>query len=887
MKISGINMISNSAFVSNTKQKNLSYSANSTNFSNYENLQFSNSAAIGMMNVKRACGPAAIITFGGTKDKSKAFYIGAELPPYWKVGGVATVMRDYPGPHIIPYYNGKIEYDGRGIPKPDKNATVHRLPDGTPIFIPQDLSVKSAEQAIIDGNYHKLTEVSKQSMLWGMDEKSEIALYKVLPKQADIDKALKNGKEAPKLQEHYMVFTDATAKMPRPYADNSYSFGYDTRLGADIATLQGDAYAKFGKAVVELMPSIKEHNPETVICSDAQTAYVTHYMAVKNLNGDEYYKNMKPSYVKHNVGMGYTGRTTNKNMFVNMVESVDQIKAIKSDPVYIDALRNKKEEEYFAKFVSKTHDAFGYPNATVVALRYHRQDFVGAATTVSEDYGISVATNPMVAPEIYPLEKELYALRKSGGILNGFSDESVSAYKKVPLGSYGDGVTAAINGVEQKYEPMKIFTEGMSLDEMLRVKKENQINLFERLSTVDAPSEVICGLAGKKANLIGVIDPKWVDAVKESLKENKDPLKKVEDVKLFVSWGRGDSQKGLDSVLEAFEKFVKDTKDKNSVLVLGGDLDNANPESAKIRMKVNAMLKDVDIKGRLCYIDGFAPGYALASAAHAAVFPSRFAPCELTDLEAQKYFCTPIVSGTQGLKQKNFDYRNEAERAKATSYKTEHEYQMGVDELKKASPKFAKEYEKILDKERKLLVINQAVVSDIEELAIKNVSTSDVFELLYRECADEVIVDELADAMKAKSVETKEVSELIYENHKKMKAGWADNNNLHPSGKSSNQMYKELHLDPDPQKAKFSLFDAPMSEVNQYYKKKMKLSLPKVVDETATVVKKGLSRGSKIGIGLAAVTAFVAFGVYGSHQRKALSKVNKEGDEFQKSRISA
>ena len=41
-----------------------------------------------------------------------------------------------------------------------------------------------------------------------------------------------------------------------------------------------------------------------------------------------------------------------------------------------------------------------------------------------------------------------------------------------------------------------------------------------------------------------------------------------------------------------------------------------------------------------------------------------------------KYYCTPIVVNTQGLKQKNFDPRNKEEHDKATSYKTKHEYNL-------------------------------------------------------------------------------------------------------------------------------------------------------------------------------------------------------------------
>lgn len=54
-------------------------------------------------------------------------------------------------------------------------------------------------------------------------------------------------------------------------------------------------------------------------------------------------------------------------------------------------------------------------------------------------------------------------------------------------------------------------------------------------------------------------------------------------------------------------------------------------------------------------MNGFAPGKVLSGVADAAIFPSRFAPCELTDLENKKYLSRVIVTRTQGLDDKNFD----------------------------------------------------------------------------------------------------------------------------------------------------------------------------------------------------------------------------------------
>ena len=42
------------------------------------------------------------------------------------------------------------------------------------------------------------------------------------------------------------------------------------------------------------------------------------------------------------------------------------------------------------------------------------------------------------------------------------------------------------------------------------------------------------------------------------------------------------------------------------------------------------------------YFRGWAPGKDWAMCGDVALLPSRFAPCELTDLEAKKALCTPI-----------------------------------------------------------------------------------------------------------------------------------------------------------------------------------------------------------------------------------------------------
>src|SRR5574344_2532590 len=112
----------------------------------------------------------------------------------------------------------------------------------------------------------------------------------------------------------------------------------------------------------------------------------------------------------------------------------------------------------------------------------------------------------------------------------------------------------------------------MSISNVKKVKNENKINLFNRLSGKYNQSILITGLDNKKVSLIGAIDSVWSEKIKNG-----------EDVKLFVSWGRGDFQKNMDSAIKSFLKFAKPEKGKNSVMVLGGELAEGNSETAIIK----------------------------------------------------------------------------------------------------------------------------------------------------------------------------------------------------------------------------------------------------------------------------------------------------------------
>ena len=212
----------------------------------------------------------ANITFTGQKrDNSQVIFIGAESDPYSKAGGVGTVMKDYRNftdpkneVEILPYYGGVVE-DGKLVPDKDK--------DGNYI-----INTNEGEK--------KLDLVSEKKMQWGKEIASKIMLF-----------SLKDDKN----KSTYFVFTDSTASMKKPYQGAYY---YRTGSKAKTNEWNGDPYAKFSKAAVEFIPDVikdKDNgfNPATVVCSDAQTAYVHEYMAKKTLDDNQgvLYDGIKPT----------------------------------------------------------------------------------------------------------------------------------------------------------------------------------------------------------------------------------------------------------------------------------------------------------------------------------------------------------------------------------------------------------------------------------------------------------------------------------------------------------------------------------------------------------------------------------------------------------------
>jgi len=111
---------------------------------------------------------------------------------------------------------------------------------------------------------------------------------------------------------------------------------------------------------------------------------------------------------------------------------------------------------------------------------------------------------------------------------------------------------------------------------------------------------------------------------------------------LFTFVGRLSEQKGVDTLLEVLPVFMKKNEQAQMVILGNG--------SAEIESRLENLAR-TELRGRLCFFNGFSP--KLANSVFAAgdffVVPSRYEPCGLTDFIAQLFGSVPIVRHVGGL----------------------------------------------------------------------------------------------------------------------------------------------------------------------------------------------------------------------------------------------
>lgn len=783
----------------------------------------------------------SMISFKSGNPRHIAHMVAEEPLFGFNGGGVGTVVNDYNYldnkdvdkiVKFIPLYNQQVDYKKDIDPKTGKvrhpigqGVKVRYIPDnlpanhpfkgkeGTPFVTAQSIDnatdlVKFLEEK--KGNVFLLEEVKSSKMNWGMEENVPIKMFRA-QKDENLIKAMdakKISKETQNKLEFVFTYVDSTASMAKQYADDSYASASGDALAKKFSSgWQGQPYPKEARATVELMPALKEKyniDPKYILCSDGQTMFTMHYAAQKNAAGDAYWMDKFLGGVGHNMNAGYDQPMGARQAIVNLGATKEDLTKLLNSKEYIEAVKLGREEDFLRETVLKN---FVRPksgmNAFNVAIHYAKTGYSPMLTTVSEGYHDSLITNDLVSA-MYNDLVELDKLGRFKGLTNPLMDPNVSPFSEGILqpGYKSDVKLKLKDGSVVTVNKFQVFDKNKAdLKTVREVKRQNKINLLERFSQkfvdsvlldetgkeISKPNQgrmhILAGKSDRNLKIYGNIADEYLAK-----------LKKGEDVKLIVSWGRGDFQKSMDTVIDTFEKYAE--KDPNAILIFGGDM-KYEPETVE---KFELAASKPKLKGRMIMTDGWTPGKDWAMAGDAALLPSRFAPCELTDLEAKKALCTPITPNVQGMAQKNFEPDIAADAKLMDAYKGKHEYFMSEETALKAANEDAKTaFNKIKDK----------LVSDITkkykgqinedipaELLKETLEADEEYKKALRKLRDSVISDEMAECLERALIRDRNSknAETILANQIKADTTWFGNAWLSATGKSSGQLYFDYHF---------------------------------------------------------------------------------------------
>ena len=768
-------------------------------------------------------------------------------------GGVGTVGNDlffFPLSHNdikdfdrvienIPLYNQEViyvkEFDKNGKIKGIKpnGIKLRKIPTGLPAnhpFKPYEgqvfttslqlgKDVNLAEELAKAENVNKVfivDEIGSKTMEWGLEKKVPISQY-ILRKDEKVINFLKSkgwSDEQIKKIDITLTYVDSTASMPKPYADGSYSSATGDPAHQKISyNWQGKPYVKEDKATAELLPILKdkmEFDPKYITCHDGQAMPLIQFIAEKNAAGENYYKDKILTAYGHNLCDGYMYELNTKDAIIALAKP-GEIERILNSKQYKQALLDGKEDAFLKKLLPKEiFDGREQINAVMFPIAYGEKGYLPMFTTVSHNYYQSIIDNELISPALH---KRLKALSEQGifrGIINVLMDPLTSGLTTDGLQEYykKDCKIKTADGKEITLPKFVAIQEDKmyDLDHLREVKRQNKISLLKRLdkSFDEAQlwgkgkdgsmqwldkgtgySAAVTGGTGRKFKILGGIKEDYIKLLEEG-----------KDVPMFVSWGRGDFQKGMDTGFEAWAKFVKKTGDKNSVFIFGGDMASLKGTISKLFDKYT---KDPELNGRFACLNGWAPGSSFAAAGDYAVLASRFAPCELTDLESMKKGCIPIVPKVQGMDQKVFDPTETTEKIKfVNGYKGQHEYYMTEEEaIKLAKENDLKVFNKIKDS-----IVNAAkkdykskIGEDIpDELLQKHLKRNKNYTDALRKLRDSIISNEMAESMeRAIKDRNTDVAKNILKNHMDLKTTWEENGWCSPNGKSTAQLVRELH----------------------------------------------------------------------------------------------
>ena len=509
------------------------------------------------------------------------------------------------------------------------------------------------------------------------------------------------------------------------------------------------------------------------------------------------------------------------NMFVNIADK-DLRNYIYNDPEYAKAAKEGAEavNKYFEKLIpEEMKDSQKSVSPFMNTLYYAEKGYVPTISTVSELYAEKLAADPDFAAGTYHYLNKLSKNDQFIGILNAFENVDMDPRTTGIGGYYKEYTLPSESKLNLTIKPLltydgnKIKEDNIDVNYIREVKRQNKANLLERFDkdVLEALTElkdvkghekdfntVIAGSEKKEAKVYGYIR-------KDIIEEAKKPNSRV---KMLAGWGRSDAQKALDSSLNSFVKYIKEhgKEDPFSVMFVGGPTADETKKCIEIIEKYK---NDPDVAGRIVFIDSFLPAKPFASAADFTVFPSRFAPCELTDLESMKVFSSPIVTNCQGLAQKNFDPSFDGELEKVTGYKTKHEYFMSLDEIRSnLSDTDKTKLDKAVEKFKNDIAAPYERThggSKLSDEAIINMIRTDGglsykynFEVL-RPFRDKIIENELADCYRRALIQDRgsELQDNMIRNHIKMHTDWERNGALKKDGLTSAEKYRKYHFQKD------------------------------------------------------------------------------------------
>lgn len=782
----------------------------------------------------------SLISFRSGNPRHIAHVVAEEPLFGFNGGGVGTVVNDYNFldkdvdkiVKIIPMYNQEIAYEkgvdaaGNATQPMAQEVKVRRIPENLPEGHPfkgQEGTAFITSKAIDNAtdmtkflereknSVFLLEEIKSSKMDWGFEKDIPIKMFKAT-KNENLVKAM-NGRGMPKaLQdklEFVFTFVDSTSSMPKQYADGK---SYATAAGSELekrfsSGWKGQDYAKFNKAAVELLPGLNEKlgiDPKYILCSDGQAMFTMHYAAQKNAAGNSYWMDKSLGGVGHNMNRGYIQEMGARQAIVNLGATKEELTKLINSKEYIEALQTGNEEQFLKETVLKNfYKESSGMNAFSVPIHYATVGYSPMLTTVSEGYHDSIITNELVSP----LNKELKKLDELGrfkGLTNPLTDPNVTPFKNTILqpGYKTDARLKLADGTETVVEKFKLFDPNKTdLESVREVKRQNKINLLERFDKKfigaqlydegrkewgkadSGRMQILTGASGRKAKIYGEISKEYI----EKLKEGKD-------IKLVVSWGRGDFQKAMDIVIDSFVKYAK--RDPDALLLFGGDMTN-EPKTIE---KFQLLAERSELKGRMAMMDGWTPGKDFAMAGDVAILPSRFAPCELTDLEAKKALCTPVVPNVQGMAQKNYDPSIAEDAKYMDAYKGKHEYFMTEETALKAANEDAK---KSFEKAKKALIeeiskeYKGKVNEDIPEKLLKEtLESSKKYQKALKGLRDSVISDEMAECLERALITDRngKNAETILANQIKGDTTWTGNGWMSSTGKSSSELYSQYHF---------------------------------------------------------------------------------------------